>query len=151
MIILGEKSASSEQWHSIDLAETGTFEVLLRPPTFADVVVDSELGPGFTAYRLKACVRGWRCVQDEHGREIPFTFEGFENLCLRHPRIIYQLGRPLNAFYLGMTEDSRKNSSAPPDEPSRPAAAATEPMTTESTATTSEPSPPGAESEKSCF
>lgn len=146
MIVLGEKPTTSEEWQAVDLSEIGSFDVLLRHPTFSDVVVDSELGAGFTAYRLKACVKGWRGVQDEAGHDVPFSFARFENLCLRYPKIIYQVGGKLHTFYAGMTEESRKNSSAPPDAPSRPAAVATTEVVTDSTSAILEPLLPGASS-----
>ena len=107
-------AASAVTRHTI-ACEAGEFEILCRPPTYADRLEDEALnllflaGRDSAAYaqqmerRLRACVVGWSGVRDGDSRdpeaELPYSPESLMQVCGQFPAAAVTLNGLLTELY----------------------------------------------------
>lgn len=125
-----KRNGAAETWERVDLGPDGDFEVLLRRPTYGDLVADLDRFTGVTAARIEALVVGWRGVTriavdttnpDAHvevPEEVPFSTGELKRLLESYPAAFTQVAGLVNRRFRGLDGDARKNSDGPPSPPS---------------------------------
>lgn len=88
------------RFHSIKISDDTEFEIEIQPPTFQDLIADSDRPFGFLQERISRGVVGWRGVEDSEGKLIPFTDENLESLCVQYPAVLQMLSVTLGTYYL---------------------------------------------------
>ncbi|MDE2098973.1 MAG: hypothetical protein KGL39_17095 [Patescibacteria group bacterium] len=113
---------------TIDLGDMGSFNVLLRRPTWQEQLHDDGLvSAGFGSaesiararslqvdHRIRSIVTGWTDLIGIDDNPIPFTWENLTSLCARFPIILVELEQASNDLFNGLTEESAKNSDGAP-------------------------------------
>jgi|GEM_PF-2708552 len=106
--------ASTERWVRVDLENAGSFEVLVRQPTWGELLADSESFTGYAERRLRTTIVNWHEVIGPDDQPLPFRWETLTALCERYPRLFGQLVRLANEAYRALPENAEKNSLASP-------------------------------------
>lgn len=101
------------RWVELKDGERGvSIELNLRPPKFTDRLrFESSDGDELAAAYariLKDCVRDWRDVTDENGKEIPFKLEALEEVLGAHPTLANRLAAEIGSAVL-RDDDSKEN------------------------------------------
>lgn len=112
-------------WETVEVAPGDTLELLIDRPTFADVMEDAEVLSGFAERRMKKLILNWRGVQGEDGKEVPYTWETFQVMCMAYPALLGLAMVLVRSRYDRLGADESKNSE-PRSEGSSSAAASTE-------------------------
>lgn len=94
---------------TVDLGESGSFEVLLKKPTWEEFSRDAERPAGYASERLRACVIDWKNIQLD-GQETPFSWENFQRLCEAVPAVFQIVSMQVSELYFSFGSDDQKNS-----------------------------------------
>jgi hypothetical protein len=112
--IATNKPPELKVWRTISLTSGDSFDVLLKRPTFDDLMVDRELSTDYTETRIERCVLDWRGVNDENDQPIPYALQTLRDLAVVLPVMVYRIAMELELLYAGLTADAEKNSEKPP-------------------------------------
>lgn len=114
-VVLGKKNLGS-RFVEISLGKGGQFELEMRTPSYDELIADAQQDADeCLAARLDALVIGWRGVDGEDGKPIPFSQDAFRSLCREFPQVIFAAGAAANLYFNGITDDQKKTSSVPPE------------------------------------
>lgn len=89
--------------HTVDLGESGMFELFLRPPSFAELVedyADRDL-VSILSRRIRVAVARWEGVEDEQGQPIPYSIQNLQRLCEVHPVAFSQVLKAAKSVFDG--------------------------------------------------
>lgn len=121
-----------DRWEPITLGDAGDFELLVRPPDFAEFCRDMDRNENILESRIRATVRGWRGISRpvaspaapnvaasaaaaaDQTEPIPYSVDALKVVCTKFRTAYFQIARLMNRLYLGLDEDHSKNCDVPP-------------------------------------
>lgn len=119
------KVECSERWVGVSVGD-GDFELLVRHPTYKQLLSDYGDPAEMFRKRIEAVVAGWRGVLNVDGTPVTFSLESLWAWCEACPSLVDQLITIAASEYSSMREDERKNFDTPPVTGSPPEATAKE-------------------------
>lgn len=118
----------------VDLGADGSFTVHVRRPSWGQLVADMERATGFIGDRIKAAIVGWEGLTEDappddphRERELPFSEENLERLCVQFPMAFSRLSILANEAFRGLSADEEKKPDVKPLDLSADAAIAAMP------------------------
>ena len=115
------KTVKPSRWRTLALPEGESLDVLVKLPTWGDKLTahgfnvfgtdddEPQLMGRLAEHRIKTTITDWRGVQDDAGKDVPFSFASLAGLCEQSTSLFYQLLNVATDAYVGLTEDSAKN------------------------------------------
>lgn len=100
-------STSGHRKEVITLAE-GSFSVLVRNPTFAELIQDAATTENYLEARVRSSIVGWEGVEDAEGKPIPFTWDALRKLCEIERSVFWDLLR-ISRENFNQARATRKN------------------------------------------
>ncbi len=96
--------------HPIDLGEAGSFSILVRRPTYDELLADmADDTPRYMERRL-GLITGWEGMEDPQGNPIPYDLAKFKALCELYPQSFRQFLTAVNQRFRGEVGGPEKNS-----------------------------------------
>lgn len=104
------------QWHTIDLGEGQSLELLVSRPSFEAQIdrFSSQTTDEFHRSRLNGAVRNWRGVTDDAGEAVPYSFDSLLLLIEAYPQALPAIYRLALDVWTTLPEDLEKNLPTPP-------------------------------------
>lgn len=106
------------RWVKISVEGVGDFEVLLKRPTFADLMADADRFTDVTESRLKTCVLNWSGVtlpgsDGQDSTPATYSWDLFQAVCTVYPQIAISIYAHVYNLYAGLSESEEKKSATP--------------------------------------
>lgn len=113
MSVTIRKVECGERWVGVKV-DGGDFEVLVRHPSYKQLLSDYGDPAEMFRKRIEAVVAGWRGVLNADGTPAAFSLESLWQWCEACPSLVDQLITIAATEYSSLREDERKNFDSPP-------------------------------------